>query len=138
MGRGRWSAITGTDGKTTTTMLTAALLTAGGLRTAAVGNTEMPFVAALDDDVDAFAVECSSFRLAWIRSFRAEAAIWLNFAPDHQNWHMSMSSYEAAKANVWQHQRPNDVAVGWSRRRRRDAQTCHGTRASRHVRSRRR
>ncbi len=107
-------AITGTDGKTTTTMLTAALLTAGGLRTAAVGNTEVPFVAALDDDVDAFAVECSSFRLSWIRCFRAEAAVWLNLAPDHQNWHESMATYEQAKANIWLHQRDADVAVGWT------------------------
>lgn len=107
-------AVTGTDGKTTTTMLLASLLTAGGLRTAAVGNTEIPFVAALDDDVDAFAVECSSFRLSWIRSFRTEAAIWLNLAPDHQNWHTSMASYEDAKANIWRHQRDTDVAVGWT------------------------
>ena len=105
-------AITGTDGKTSTTMLAAALLTAGGLRAAAVGNTEMPFVAALDDDVDAFAIECSSFRLSWIRSFRSEAAVWLNLAPDHQNWHVSMDSYERAKANIWLHQRSSDVAVG--------------------------
>jgi UDP-N-acetylmuramoylalanine--D-glutamate ligase len=125
-------AITGTDGKTTTTMLTASLLTAGGLRTAAVGNTEVPFVAALDDDVDAFAVECSSFRLSWIRSFRAEAAIWLNLAPDHQNWHVSMNSYEQAKANIWLHQRPTDVAVGWTQdavvmRRLADANARHVT-----------
>ncbi|CAB4562319.1 MAG: UDP-N-acetylmuramoyl-L-alanine--D-glutamate ligase [Actinobacteria bacterium] len=109
--------ITGTDGKTTTTMLVASLLTAGGMRTAAVGNTDVPFVAALDDpdhEVDAFAVECSSFRLSWIRAFRAEAAVWLNLAPDHQNWHESMVSYEQAKANIWLHQRPTDVAVGWT------------------------
>ncbi|MEN9505210.1 MAG: UDP-N-acetylmuramoylalanine--D-glutamate ligase [Actinomycetota bacterium] len=106
-------AVTGTDGKTTTTLMVASLLEAGGLRTAAVGNTEIPLAAALDDDVDAFAVECSSFRLSWIRSFRAEAAIWLNFAPDHQNWHDSMATYEHAKANVWRHQRADDVAVGW-------------------------
>ena len=107
-------AITGTDGKTTTTMLVAALLEAGGLRTRAVGNTEVPFVEALGDDVDAFAVECSSFRLNWIDRFRAEAAVWLNLAPDHQNWHRSMASYEAAKARIWEHQRPPDVAIGWS------------------------
>lgn len=105
--------ITGTDGKTTTTLMVAALLRAGGHRAAAVGNTEVPLVAALGDDVDAFAVECSSFRLSWIRSFRAEAAIWLNLAPDHQNWHVSMASYEQAKANIWLHQRADDVAVGW-------------------------
>ena len=106
-------AITGTDGKTTTTTMVAALLEGAGRRAAAVGNTEVPLCATLDDPVDAFAVECSSFRLSWIRSFRAEAAIWLNLAPDHQNWHTSMDSYEAAKANVWRHQRATDVAIGW-------------------------
>ena len=106
-------AVTGTDGKTTTTMMLAALLTGAELRTAAVGNTEVPLIDALDEPVDAFAVECSSFRLSWIREFRAEAAIWLNLAPDHQNWHRSMASYEQAKANIWLHQRAADVAVGW-------------------------
>lgn len=107
-------AITGTDGKTTTTALVGALLGAGGLRVAEAGNTDLPLATAIDDDaVDVFAVECSSFRLSWLRSFRAEAAIWLNLAPDHQNWHTSMASYEAAKANVWRLQRATDVAVGW-------------------------
>ena len=107
-------AVTGTDGKTTTTLLTAHLLEAAGHRVAAVGNTEVPFVAALDDDVDVFAVECSSFRLNWLHSFRAEASVWLNLAPDHQNWHTSMASYEAAKARMWSHRRPGDVAIGFA------------------------
>lgn len=106
-------AITGTDGKTTTTAMVGALLRAGGLRVAEAGNTDLPLATAIDLDVDAFAVECSSFRLSWLRSFRAEAAIWLNLAPDHQNWHESMASYEATKANVWRLQRPTDVAIGW-------------------------
>jgi UDP-N-acetylmuramoylalanine--D-glutamate ligase len=105
-------AITGTDGKTTTTLLAAHLAQAGGHRVAAVGNTETPLVAALDEPVDAFVVECSSFRLNWIDSFRAEAAVWLNLAPDHQNWHRSLESYIAAKARLWAHRRPGDVAIG--------------------------
>lgn len=107
-------AITGTDGKTTTTLLTQHMLEAAGVRAAAVGNTEVPLAAALDDDVDAFAVECSSFRLNWLASFRAEASVWLNLAPDHQNWHRSMQSYEAAKARMWAHRRPTDVAIGFA------------------------
>ncbi len=107
-------AITGTDGKTSTTLMVESMLRAAGRQPAAVGNTEVPLIAALDDDVDVFAVECSSFRLSWLRSFRAEAAIWLNLAPDHQNWHHSMASYESAKANVWRLQHRNDVAVGSS------------------------
>jgi UDP-N-acetylmuramoylalanine--D-glutamate ligase len=106
--------ITGTDGKTTTTLMVAAMLEAGGVRAAAVGNTEVPLVAALDEPVDAFAVECSSFRLAFVESFRTEAAIWLNLAPDHQNWHSSMDSYQSAKARIWQLQRSTDVAIGWA------------------------
>jgi UDP-N-acetylmuramoylalanine--D-glutamate ligase len=107
-------AVTGTDGKTTTTLLAAHILEVAGHRAAAVGNTEVPLSAALDDDVDAFVVECSSFRLNWLTSFRAEAAVWLNLAPDHQNWHVSMSSYEAAKARIWAHRRPTDVAIGFA------------------------
>ncbi len=107
-------AVTGTDGKTTTTLLTAHMLEAAGLRAAAVGNTEVPLAAALDDDVDVFAVECSSFRLNWLDSFRAEASVWLNLAPDHQNWHRSMQSYEAAKARIWANRRPTDVAIGYA------------------------
>jgi UDP-N-acetylmuramoylalanine--D-glutamate ligase len=106
--------ITGTDGKTTTTLMVAAMLQAAGLRAAAVGNTEVPLVAALDQPVDVFAVECSSFRLAFVQSFRTEAAVWLNLAPDHQNWHTSMNSYRSAKAQLWQLQRSTDVAIGWA------------------------
>jgi len=107
-------AVTGTDGKTTTTLLTAHMLDSAGHRAAAVGNTEVPLVAALDEPVDVFAVECSSFRLNWIDSFRAEASVWLNLAPDHLNWHRSLASYEAAKARMWAHRRPGDVAIGYA------------------------
>lgn len=106
-------AVTGTDGKTTTTLMTTHLLTSAGVRAAAVGNTETPFVALVDDPgVDVFVVECSSFRLHWITSFRAEAAAWLNFAPDHLNWHRDLTSYEAAKARLWANVRPTDTAIG--------------------------
>lgn len=105
-------AVTGTDGKTTTTMMAAAMLRCAGLKSAAVGNTEVPLIAALDTDADAFVVECSSFRLNWIDLFRSEASVWLNLAPDHQNWHVSMLAYEAAKARLWSNNRLTDVAVG--------------------------
>ena len=58
-------AVTGTDGKTTTTLLAVDMLDAGGVRSVAAGNTDVPLVEALDMDVDAFVVECTSFRLAW-------------------------------------------------------------------------
>ncbi len=107
-------AITGTDGKTTTTLLAAQMLHAAGLRALAAGNTDVPLVEAIDDDaLDAFVVECSSFRLRWTTCFRAEAAAWLNLAPDHLNWHRDMASYEDAKGRIWTNQRADDVAIGF-------------------------
>ncbi len=106
-------AITGTDGKTTTTLLTVEILRAAGLRTIDAGNTSTPLVDAIEDDLDAFVVECTSFRLAWTIDFRARGAAWLNLAPDHLNWHASMKSYEDAKARVFANQRSDDVAIGF-------------------------
>ena len=104
--------VTGTDGKTTTTLMAAAMVEASGRGAVAAGNTELPLVEAIDGDVDAFVVECSSFRLAWTERFRTDAAVWLNLAPDHQDWHRSMAAYEDAKALLWDHQRPGDAAIG--------------------------
>jgi UDP-N-acetylmuramoylalanine--D-glutamate ligase len=103
--------VTGTDGKTTTTMLTASLLRGGGLRAAEVGNTDVPLIAALDDDHDVFVVECSSFRLQYVSQFRCVASTWLNFAPDHLDWHPNMEHYAQAKARLWSHVQAGDVAI---------------------------
>jgi len=103
--------ITGTDGKTTTTLLTAAMLHAAGHKSLAVGNTETPLIAALNTDTQVFAVECSSFRLANCENFRTRASVWLNLAPDHLDWHTNMVSYTSAKAQMWAHTRAGDVAV---------------------------
>lgn len=103
--------VTGTDGKTTTTMLTAALLRGGGVSAAEVGNTDVPFIAALEEPHDAFVVECSSFRLYYTTMFRCEASAWLNIAPDHLDWHPNFEDYVAAKARLWAHARNSDVSV---------------------------
>ncbi len=103
--------ITGTDGKTTTTFMAAAMLNQAGHRAEAVGNTEVPLVAALSETTDAFVVECSSFRLASTQHFRCVASAWLNIAPDHLDWHASYETYEAAKAKLWANLRAGDVAV---------------------------
>ena len=105
-------AITGTDGKTTTVSLTAHMLREGGLRVVEAGNTDIPFVEAIDDDdANAFVVECSSFRLFDVESFRADASAWLNISPDHLDWHVSMESYRRAKERLWHCVTSNDVAV---------------------------
>jgi UDP-N-acetylmuramoylalanine--D-glutamate ligase len=103
--------VTGTDGKTTTTMLAAHLLRAAGNDVAEVGNTDLPFMAAVDGPHDAFVVECSSFRLHFARMFRCDASTWLNFAPDHLDWHESLAAYTQAKQKLWAHVRSTDVAV---------------------------
>ncbi|MBL6760866.1 MAG: UDP-N-acetylmuramoyl-L-alanine--D-glutamate ligase [Ilumatobacteraceae bacterium] len=105
-------AVTGTDGKTTTVSMVAAMLESAGRRTVACGNTDTPLLDALEMDVDLYVVECSSFRLAFTEEFHAEAAIWLNLAPDHLNWHDSMATYEAAKAKIFHQQTPGDVSIG--------------------------
>jgi UDP-N-acetylmuramoylalanine--D-glutamate ligase len=107
-------AVTGTDGKTTTTLLAVAMLEAAGLRAVAAGNTDVPLVSAVDYDVDAFVVECTSFRLAWTERFRGDAAAWLNLAPDHLNWHRDLRSYAAAKGRIFANQRAGDVAIGYA------------------------
>src|SRR5206468_1500110 len=112
----RWSsvpmvAITGTDGKTTVTTLVESMLRASGLRTVAAGNTDVPLVDAIEDDLDVIVVEASSFRLEFTETFRPVVAVWLNLAEDHLDWHPSMEAYAAAKARIWAAQRPDDVAV---------------------------
>ena len=105
-------AITGTDGKTTVTTMVTAMLEASGVKALAVGNTEVPFVAALDEDVETFVVEASSFRLRFAEQFSPRVATWLNLAPDHLDWHPSVDAYAAAKARIYEHQAPDAVAVG--------------------------
>ena len=103
--------VTGTDGKTTTTMITAALLRGGGSSVGEVANTDLPFMAAIDQPFDAFVVECSSFRLQFTDTFRCDASVWLNLAPDHLDWHGSLESYTEAKSRLWAHSRTSDIVV---------------------------
>jgi UDP-N-acetylmuramoylalanine--D-glutamate ligase len=111
-------AITGTDGKTTVTELVRSMFEAGGRHAAAVGNTELPFVAAIEDPtVDIFVVEASSFRLLHSHRFAPDVGTWLNVAPDHLDpggvgSHASMADYVAAKARLWADQTADQVAIG--------------------------
>ncbi|ARQ71256.1 UDP-N-acetylmuramoyl-L-alanine--D-glutamate ligase [Streptomyces marincola] len=99
-----WLAVTGTNGKTTTVRMLAAILTAAGLRTAAVGNIGTPLVDVVLDErpYDVLAVELSSYQLHWAPSLRAHSAAVLNLAPDHLDWHGSMESYAADKGRIYE------------------------------------
>ncbi len=95
-------SITGTNGKTTVTTLVTLMMERSGRRAEAVGNTDVPLVAALaDPTIEVFVVESSSFRLARTRRFRPLVATWLNFAEDHLDVHTDLGAYEAAKARQW-------------------------------------
>jgi len=104
-------AITGTNGKTTVTTMVAAMLEASGMRSAAVGNTDVPLVDVLDTGLDVAVVEASSFRLEFTETFAPAVAVWLNFAPDHLDWHPTLEHYRAAKAKVWSRQGADQVAL---------------------------
>ena len=108
-----WILITGTNGKTTTTRLTAEMLREGGLRAAPCGNIGVPVLDAVRDPAgfDALVVELSSHQL-WYLSLQtgpqplsAHASVCLNLADDHLEWHGSASAYRDAKAYVYQHTR---------------------------------
>lgn len=103
--------VTGTDGKTTTTMIVAHLLRSTGLAVGEVGNTDLPFMGEIDAPHDIFVVECSSFRLQYTTVFRCESSVWLNIAPDHLDWHPNITHYTNAKARLWAHARSTDIAV---------------------------
>jgi UDP-N-acetylmuramoylalanine--D-glutamate ligase len=106
-------AITGTNGKTTTTELLAQMLNACGQRTIACGNIGKPLseVALERHDLDVLTVEVSSFQLETILTFRPSISVWLNFAPDHLDRYRSVAEYRAAKLRIFENQTANDVAV---------------------------
>ncbi|MFF8768764.1 UDP-N-acetylmuramoyl-L-alanine--D-glutamate ligase [Kitasatospora sp. NPDC015120] len=99
-----WLAVTGTNGKTTTVQMLASILTAAGLRTAAVGNVGVSVLDAVlaEEPYDVLAVELSSYQLHWAPSLRPYAAAVLNLAPDHLDWHGSMEAYAADKGRIYE------------------------------------
>jgi UDP-N-acetylmuramoylalanine--D-glutamate ligase len=96
----RWLVVTGTNGKTTTTSMLHAMLTAGDRRSVLCGNIGSPVLDVLDEPSDLLSVELSSFQLHWAPSLRPEAGVVLNIAEDHLDWHASMAEYAADKARV--------------------------------------
>lgn len=100
-----WICITGTNGKTTTSQLTAHMLVAGGLRAVPVGNIGVPILDALRDPqgYDVLVVELSSFQLHRLGAISPYASVCLNIADDHFDWHGSPEAYAAAKAKVYAH-----------------------------------
>ena len=106
-------AVTGTNGKTTTTELVAQMLNACGQQTIACGNIGKPLseVAREKKQFDVLTVEVSSFQLETIQRFRPSISLWLNFAPDHLDRYRSVTDYRAAKLRIFENQTADDVAI---------------------------
>ncbi|MDN5917775.1 MAG: UDP-N-acetylmuramoyl-L-alanine--D-glutamate ligase [Pseudonocardia sp.] len=95
-----WLVVTGTNGKTTTTEMLAAILRGAGEDAVACGNIGYPVVSAVAAGHAVLAVELSSFQLHWSPSVRPAAGVVLNVAEDHLDWHGGMDGYAAAKARA--------------------------------------
>ncbi|HZU71596.1 MAG TPA: UDP-N-acetylmuramoyl-L-alanine--D-glutamate ligase [Acidimicrobiales bacterium] len=105
-------AVTGTNGKTTVVTLVADMLRRSGRDAVAAGNSiGETLIDAVSVGAEAYVVEVSSFQLALTRTFRPRVAGWLNFAPDHLDWHPDLDDYRRAKARIWANQGPDDTAV---------------------------
>ncbi|HYK28066.1 MAG TPA: UDP-N-acetylmuramoyl-L-alanine--D-glutamate ligase, partial [Streptosporangiaceae bacterium] len=108
--RQQWLAVTGTNGKTTTVRMLAAMLAAGGHRSVAAGNVGTPILDVVTDPepFGVVAVELSSFQLYWSSTIRPLAAVVLNLAAHHLDWHDDIESYAAAKARIFA---PGTIAI---------------------------
>lgn len=106
-------AITGTNGKTTTTELTTHILAGSGLRTMASGNIGLPFATAVrkSHQLDVMVLEVSSFQLETIHAFHPKVAVWLNLSPNHLDRYTGMEDYRAAKLRIFENQTEEDWAV---------------------------
>ena len=110
---GRIVAITGSNGKTTTTTLTGEIVAKGAFPTVVGGNIGTPAISLVAGATpDTIAVlEVSSFQLETIETFRAHIAVVLNVTPDHLDRHRTFATYTDAKARIFENQRPDDFAV---------------------------
>jgi UDP-N-acetylmuramoylalanine--D-glutamate ligase len=106
-------AVTGTNGKTTTTEMLAQMLNQCGQKTIACGNIGKPLSEVAREKVkyDVLTVEVSSFQLETIRTFHPSIALWLNFAPDHLDRYRSVAEYRTAKLRLFENQTADDVAI---------------------------
>ena len=98
----RWIALTGTNGKTTTVEMAAAMLREGGISAVACGNVGTTVIESVEssEKYDVLVLELSSFQLHWIREATFEAAAILNIAQDHLDWHGGFNQYAAAKIAI--------------------------------------
>ena len=105
--------ITGTNGKTTTTEITASLLNGCGVRTVAAGNYGLAYSEVVRQGAafDLVTLELSSFQLETIVDYRPAVSVWMNFAADHMDRYASLEEYRMAKERIFVNQKEGDTAV---------------------------
>jgi UDP-N-acetylmuramoylalanine--D-glutamate ligase len=104
-------AVTGTNGKTTTTTLIGEIIKVGGKRVEVAGNIGNPLISIVDSDLDFIVAEVSSYQLEWIKDFRPWISIILNLDDDHIKWHTSREEYFNAKGKIFQNQNGEDFLI---------------------------
>ncbi len=106
-------AVTGTNGKTTTTTLLGEMLKGAGKKVFVGGNIGTPLIsyASTEQTADFVVAEISSFQLQWIHTFRPKAALLLNITCDHVDYHGSFEAYRQMKARVFENQQSDDLAI---------------------------
>jgi UDP-N-acetylmuramoylalanine--D-glutamate ligase len=109
-------AVTGTNGKTTTTELLGSMLAASGRRVFIGGNIGNPLIEIADrsKDLDVIVAEISSFQLDTVKTFRPHVAVLLNISPDHLDRYATLEDYAASKGRIFANQQAGDYAI------------CHG------------
>lgn len=112
-GHGKYVAITGTNGKTTTTTLVGEIYKAAGEKTYVVGNIGTAVISkALSADDDSWLItECSSFQLETIKEFRPQVSAILNLTEDHMDRHKTLENYGKAKARIFMNQQEEQYCV---------------------------
>ncbi len=110
---GRLVAITGSNGKTTTTALIGHILETAGIPTLVAGNIGTPLISRVEttSDSSVSVAEVSSFQLESIAAFRPDVGLFLNLTPDHLDRHASMEEYGRAKARIFENQGEHDAAI---------------------------
>ncbi len=104
-------AVTGTNGKSTTTTLIGEILKANGTKTFVGGNLGMPLIGCGPDNWDWGVVEVSSFQLEWVKWFRPRIAVFLNISEDHLDRYTDLAAYAHAKQRIFAAQIEQDIAI---------------------------
>ena len=111
--QGEVIAITGTNGKTTTTEIIDSILNASGISCVPCGNHGLPLsdVVLMENPPHAVALEVSSFQLETISSFHPDVALWMNFSPDHMDRYPTLEAYKNAKLRIFENMTSEDTVI---------------------------